>query len=61
MGTPNNRYMQDASYLRLKALTVDYSLPQAWVSKLGLTGLKIYSPAKISSHSPMYVRISTLK
>lgn len=42
MGTPNNRYMQDASYLRLKALTVDYSLPQAWVSKLGLTGLKIY-------------------
>ena len=41
MGTPNNRYMQDASYLRLKALTVDYSLPQAWVSKLGLTGLKI--------------------
>lgn len=42
MGTPNNRYMQDASYLRLKALTVDYSLPRAWVSRLGLTGLKIY-------------------
>ena len=42
MGTPNNRYMQDASYLRLKALTIDYSLPQAWVSKLGLSGLKIY-------------------
>lgn len=42
MGIPNNRYMQDASYLRLKALTVDYSLPQVWVSKLGLTGLKVY-------------------
>lgn len=42
MGTPNNRYMQDASYLRLKALTIDYSLPQTWVSKLGLTGLKVY-------------------
>lgn len=42
MGTPNNRYMQDASYLRLKALTIDYSLPQAWVSKLGLSGLKVY-------------------
>ena len=42
MGTPNNRYMQDASYLRLKALTVDYSLPRTWVSRLGLTGLKIY-------------------
>mgnify|MGYP003374780380 FL=1 len=42
MGTPNNRFMQDASYLRLKALTVDYSLPQAVVRKIGLSGLKIF-------------------
>ncbi len=42
MGTPNNRYMQDASYLRLKALTIDYSLPKQWIEKMKISAFKIY-------------------
>ena len=37
-----DRYLQDASYLRLKTLTLSYSLPAKWVEKIGFRGIQIY-------------------
>ena len=42
MGTANNRFMQDASYIRLKSLSLDYSLPEKLVSKLGMQQLRFF-------------------
>ena len=32
--TPNDRFLQNASYLRVKNITVDYSLPQSLISRI---------------------------
>jgi hypothetical protein len=37
------KYLQDASYIRLKDLTIGYTLPTSWVSKLGISQLKIFA------------------
>lgn len=42
MGVKNNRYLQDASYVRLKSLTLDYTLPKMLVSNWGLSSVKFY-------------------
>lgn len=42
LGAPQTRYLQDASYLRLKNITLDYTLPEAWVEKVGLGNVMIY-------------------
>ena len=39
---PNTWYLQDASYLRLKNITIGYSLPDAVISKVGLSKFRIY-------------------
>lgn len=39
---PNDGYMMDASYLRLKNLTIGYTLPFAVTSNLGVKKLRIY-------------------
>jgi hypothetical protein len=49
-GTPgggNNtaRYMSDASYARLKTITLTYNLPKAIVSKLGMSNVSVYVTA----------------
>ena len=36
------RYLQDGSYLRLKNLTVGYSLPENWISKIKLKRAQVY-------------------
>jgi TonB-linked SusC/RagA family outer membrane protein len=46
LGAPQTRYLQDISYLRLKNLTVDYSLPKSWTSKVKLSGVKIFVTAQ---------------
>ena len=35
-------WMQDASYVRLKNLTLGYTLPKDWMTKLGVTNAKIF-------------------
>ena len=42
LSQPNTRYLQDASYIRLKNLTIDYNFPKSLVSKIGLQSLKVY-------------------
>ncbi len=37
LGAPQTRYLQDASYLRLKSLTLDYALPTRWLERISLS------------------------
>ena len=37
------KYLLDASYLRIKNVTLSYVLPKVWVTKVGLQSVKIYS------------------
>ena len=39
---PSTRYIEDGSYLRLKNLTLGYSLPERAARKVGLNGLRVY-------------------
>lgn len=55
LNVPNDRYLQDASYIRLRNLQVGYSLPQSVISKIHANSLKIYVSAEnIWTWSPMY-------
>lgn len=38
----SSRFIEDGSYLRLKNLQIGYSLPSRWISKLGMSRLRIY-------------------
>ncbi len=47
-GNTNNsristRFVEDGSYLRMKALSLSYSLPESFTDRLQLTGLKLYA------------------
>lgn len=51
----NTHYLQDASYIRLKNITVDYSLPVSIIGKLGLSACRVYVSAEnLWTYSPMY-------
>ena len=39
---PDSRFVENASFLRLKNLTVAYSLPSKWVKSMGLTDLNFH-------------------
>ncbi len=36
------KYLQDASYIRLRDLTIGYTLPQDWLKPLGVSQLKVF-------------------
>lgn len=38
----SDKYLQDASYLRVKNITLGYTLPKEWVSKVLLTNARVY-------------------
>lgn len=38
----STRFIEDASYLRFKTITLSYNLPESITDKLGITALKIY-------------------
>lgn len=40
--TCSDFWMQDATYLRLKNLQIGYSLPKAWLTKLGISKVRLY-------------------
>lgn len=46
LGMNQTQYLQDASYLRLKNLTVGYTLPKELVSKWGINNLRFYFSAE---------------
>jgi len=37
------KYLQDASYIRLRDLTIGYTLPQSWLKPLGVSQFKIFA------------------
>ncbi|WP_339704573.1 TonB-dependent receptor [uncultured Kriegella sp.] len=39
---PQSRYVQDASYIRLKNITLSYDLPSTLLDKLGMSKLQLY-------------------
>jgi TonB-linked SusC/RagA family outer membrane protein len=39
---PQSRYVQNAAYIRLKNLSLNYNLPTEWVSKIGLSSASVY-------------------
>ncbi|RKD88281.1 TonB-linked SusC/RagA family outer membrane protein [Mangrovibacterium diazotrophicum] len=39
---PSDYYVEDGSYLKLKNVTIGYSLPETWTSKLGIAQLRMY-------------------
>ncbi|MES2732850.1 MAG: TonB-dependent receptor [Bacteroidota bacterium] len=44
--TVSDRFIEDASYLRLKNLSLGYTLPQAWTKKIKIQNLRIYGSAQ---------------
>ncbi|MFD2525056.1 SusC/RagA family TonB-linked outer membrane protein [Flavihumibacter stibioxidans] len=46
LGAPQTRYLQDASYIRLKSLTIDYTLPKSLLRKLSMTNAQVYVTAQ---------------
>lgn len=42
LAAPQTRYLQDASYLRLKNLTFGYTLPQSLTKKFGIERIRFY-------------------
>ncbi|PPL04235.1 TonB-linked outer membrane protein, SusC/RagA family [Parapedobacter indicus] len=54
---PNDRYLQRVSYLRLRSLQIGYTLPQVWMSKIGIRNARIYATGEnLASWSPLYKR-----
>lgn len=51
----NDYYLQDASYFRIKNITVDYTFPKKLTQKIHIQNLKVYISAdNIFTHSPMF-------
>lgn len=42
LGMSQTRYLQDASYCRLKNITIGYTFPDKWLEKSGIRGLRLY-------------------
>ncbi|MGQ8337804.1 TonB-dependent receptor [Sunxiuqinia sp. A32] len=55
MRYPNDRYLQNASYIRLRNLQVGYTLPESLSSRIGAKNIKVYlSGENLWTWSPMY-------
>ena len=55
MSVANNRYMQHASYLRLKTITLSYTLPSTFIKKIGLTDVMCYlSGENLLTFTPLH-------
>jgi len=42
LGIPNERYMQNASYMRVKNITLGYTFPKNWLTRTGLGNVHFY-------------------
>ena len=51
----NDHYLQDASYIRLKNVTLDYTLPERVSERMGFSRMRIYfSGENVFTWSPMF-------
>jgi hypothetical protein len=55
LNIPNDRFLQNAAYIRLRNLQIGYTLPNSLVSRIHATDLKVYFSAEnLWTWSPMY-------
>ncbi|MCK9404477.1 MAG: TonB-dependent receptor [Chitinophagaceae bacterium] len=55
LAVAQTRYLQNASYIRLKNLTIGYSLPQRMIRKLKVNSIRFYFTGQnLFTFSPMY-------
>ncbi len=58
LGIPNTRFLQDASYLRVKNITLGYTLPKGLLKKLKLENVHFYvSGENLFEHSNLKVKL----
>ena len=52
---PNDKYLQNAAYFRLKNLTVDYTFPKGMLKKAKIEQLKVYLTGEnLATWSPIF-------
>ena len=55
LGTPNDRYLQNVAYIRLRNLTFGYTIPANLTNKIGISNMRVYfSGENIWTWSPLY-------
>jgi len=55
LAVQQTRYLQNASYLRLKNLTIGYSLPKSVISRLKVNSIRFYFTGQnLLTFSPMH-------
>lgn len=55
MSQANDHFLQDASYIRLKNITIDYTLPSKISRKMGMESLKFYVTGEnLFTYTPMH-------
>jgi hypothetical protein len=55
LAVTQTRFLQDASYIRLKNLSLGYSLPQQALARMKITAFRIYATGQnIWTYSPMF-------
>lgn len=51
----NSHYLQNVAYVRLKNITIDYTVPSRWMNKIGFTSARLYLTAEnLWTYSPMF-------
>lgn len=61
LSVPQSKYLQNVAYIRLKNITLGYSLPKQLISKVGIANARVYFTGQnIWTYSPMYKNIKTL-
>lgn len=55
LAIPQTRYLQNASYVRLKNVTIAYNLPKSLIQKIGAKSVRIYfNGQNLWTYSPMF-------
>ena len=58
LSIPNDRYLQNAAYLRVKNITLGYSVPSKWMGEKGFKSLRFYvSGENLFEHSKLKVSL----
>ena len=56
---PNDYFLQNAAYVRLKTLTLDYTFPAKWTEKINVQKLRVYVTGEnLFTWSPMFKHTS---
>lgn len=43
LSTTTSEFLEDGSYLKIKNITLGYTMPSAWISRLGMSYLRVYA------------------